>query len=57
MTVHRIDIDMDVECKRCHKGGATQGGYCLSCVVKNLEEGKYNHILFKKQRDPEISIK
>lgn len=47
MTVHRIVIDIDKKCLRCGKGGATQGGYCLSCALKNLEEGKYDHIFAK----------
>ena len=45
-----INIDMDKKCKRCKKGGATQGGYCLACVNKNLKEGKYDH-LFKPLKD------
>lgn len=49
MTVHKIDINMDIKCRRCGKGGATQGGYCLSCVLKNMEEGKYDDI-FDKHR-------
>lgn len=49
MTVHQIDIDMDKKCVRCKKGGATQGGFCLSCVLKNMKEGKYDHI-FDKHR-------
>ncbi len=45
MTTHTIEINMDVKCKRCRKKGAGPGGYCLGCVVKNLYEGKYDHIL------------
>jgi len=45
-----IHVNLDNKCKRCGKGGATQSGYCLSCILKNLEEGKYDHI-FKKHRE------
>ena len=57
MTTHRIDVDMDAKCKRCGKGGATQGGYCLSCVLKNLDEGKYDHILEKHRikKHPQVT--
>lgn len=40
-----IKINMDAKCKRCHKGGATQNGYCMKCIDKMLTEGKFNHIL------------
>ncbi len=41
----KIDINLDAKCKRCHKGGATQNGYCLKCITKMLNEGKFDHIL------------
>lgn len=40
-----IVIDTDRRCIRCGKKGATQSGYCLACVIKNLQEGKYDHII------------
>jgi hypothetical protein len=40
-----INIDLDRECKRCGKGGATDSGYCITCITKRIREGKYNHIL------------
>lgn len=49
MTTYKINIDMDRKCKRCHKGGACENGYCLSCVTKMIGEGKFDHILFKKR--------
>ena len=42
-----ITLDLDVKCKRCGKCGATPGGYCLECVLKNMKEGKYDHVLNK----------
>ena len=45
MTTPVIIIDTDKPCKRCGQGGATQGGYCMACVLKNMKEGKYDHIL------------
>jgi len=45
---HTIEINMDVKCRRCKKGGATQNGYCLKCITKNITEGKYDHILKRK---------
>jgi hypothetical protein len=47
MAKYEIIINEDKKCKRCSKGGATQGGFCLSCVLKNLDEGKYDHVLGK----------
>lgn len=44
-----ITVNMDKKCKRCGKGGATDGGYCLKCVLKNLKEGKYDHLLRPKE--------
>lgn len=40
-----IHINMDAKCKRCGKGGATQGGYCLKCILAKLKKGDYDHIL------------
>jgi len=47
-----ITIDMDSPCRRCKKKGATESGYCLACIIKNLKEGKYNHILKKTHQEP-----
>lgn len=49
-----INVDLDKKCIRCKKGGATQNGYCLSCITKNLDEGKYDHIInkVKQERKP-----
>lgn len=52
MTKYNISIDLDKKCKRCGKGGATDGGYCMACILKNLKEGKYDHIL-KKNTEPQ----
>jgi hypothetical protein len=49
MTPYKITIDHKSKCKRCGKGGAANGGFCMSCILKNLDEGKYDHIL-KKHR-------
>ena len=51
MSVHRIEIDEDKKCLRCGKGGAVNGNYCMACILKNLKEGKYDHILKKHKRD------
>lgn len=49
MTTHKIEINMDKKCVRCGKGWATQGGYCLECINRNLNEGKYDHLLTKQE--------
>jgi hypothetical protein len=51
MTTHLIDIDLNKKCVRCGKGGATQSGYCLECINKNLNEGKYDHLLTKAEKE------
>ena len=47
MTVYKITIDESVNCIRCGKGGAVNGNYCMACILKNLEEGKYKKIIDK----------
>ena len=47
MSKYEISVNLDKKCKRCGEGGATDGGYCMACVLKNLNEGKYDHILKK----------
>ena len=42
-----IKINMDAKCKRCKKLGASQNGYCLACILKMMDEGKFDNI-FKK---------
>lgn len=45
-----INIDENVKCKQCGKGGAiAESGICLECVNKNLKSGKYNHIIKKNK--------
>lgn len=45
-----ITIDMGKKCIRCGNGGATESGYCLRCITKNMREGKYDKILKKGKR-------
>ena len=52
--MHTIEINMGIKCKRCGEGGATPNGYCLSCISKNIKEGKYNHIIDKYLGKPEL---
>lgn len=47
-----LHVNLDQRCKRCKKPGATQNGYCLSCIVKMIDEGKFDH-LFDKIKKPE----
>jgi len=35
-----IKIDLDKKCKRCKKGGAGPGGYCLGCIAIMIESGE-----------------
>jgi hypothetical protein len=49
MTTTKIEIDMDTNCRRCGRPGACPSGYCLKCILKNLDEGKYDHIIFKER--------
>jgi hypothetical protein len=48
MADRKIVVNMDKKCLRCHKGGATQSGYCLKCITKMIGEGKFDHILKPK---------
>ena len=40
-----ITINMDQPCRRCKKKGATEGGYCLKCILRMMREGKFDPIL------------
>ena len=40
MTTHTIEINMDVKCKQCGKGGATPSGLCLACITNTLKGEK-----------------
>ena len=31
-----ITIDMDKRCAECDKGGATESGICLRCIIKTM---------------------
>jgi hypothetical protein len=46
----RIEINLDVKCKRCGKKGATKNGMCLSCVTLAMERGEFDHIFDKHKR-------
>ena len=46
-----ITVDLDRRCTRCKRGGATDGGFCLKCILRNLKEGKYDHLI-KATRPP-----
>ena len=46
-----ITINLDVKCKRCGKGGATQSGVCLPCFNKALKNGEFDHILKKHKAE------
>ena len=43
-----ITVNMDRPCRRCKKKGATDGGYCLKCILRMMREGKFDHILKAK---------
>ena len=45
-----ITVDENKRCRRCGKPGATDGGYCLRCILRNLNEGRYDAILKRKGR-------
>ena len=48
MTTPTLTFHMDRPCRRCKKKGAGDGGYCLKCVLKMMNEGKFDHILKAK---------
>lgn len=52
-----IKIDLDKKCKRCGKGGAGKGGYCLACVAKGIQEGKYDDIIKPLKREVKNVLK
>jgi len=37
----RIDINLDAECTRCGKEGATQNGLCLKCIEDGIKHGTH----------------
>lgn len=39
-----IKIDLDKKCS-CGEYGVTEDGYCLACVAKMCNEGKFDHII------------
>ncbi len=43
-------INLDAECKRCGKGGATQSGVCLPCITKAVKSGKFDHIIKRETK-------
>jgi len=49
MSAYQINIDMDKKCSRCGKGGATDGGLCMTCVVKAMKKGEFDGLI-KKDR-------
>lgn len=44
-----INIYLDKKCARCGKSGATQNGLCMSCLIKAVRVGEFDHII-KKHR-------
>ena len=50
MPTVRIDINMDKQCKRCGKPGATQNGYCLECITKMMMDGELDHIIHRVKK-------
>lgn len=36
--VFTIEINMELKCKECHKGGATPSGFCMACVSKAISD-------------------
>lgn len=44
-----IHINMDAKCKRCGKGGATDGGLCLKCIAKAITKGEFDHIIHREK--------
>ncbi|MFH0983782.1 MAG: hypothetical protein V2A79_19885 [Planctomycetota bacterium] len=43
--MRKIVINLDRHCKRCGKGGATDGGLCLPCILTALESGEFDDVL------------
>jgi len=39
-----IIVDLEKKCQRCGKGGATQNGLCLKCIVKETKEGQFDNV-------------
>jgi len=39
MATHVINVNENVKCKRCDRGGATDSGLCLECVADNIRKG------------------
>jgi len=44
-----INVNFNVKCKQCGKGGATQSGYCMRCITEKIQRGDFNHILKPRQ--------
>lgn len=45
-----IKVNLEKKCKQCGKAGACENGYCLACIAKEIEKGKFDHII-KPLRD------
>lgn len=43
-----IEINLDEKCKGCGKGGTTQSGYCLDCIMKRKEKAMNLQVSIKK---------
>ncbi len=38
-----IRIDLDKKCENCNEDGATQNGYCLTCINKAMKKYGYKN--------------
>ena len=43
VAMFEINVDLDKKCRKCKKGGATENGYCLDCIAKEIKAGRVEH--------------
>lgn len=48
MAEYDVEINMDRECQRCHRQGATTAGYCLTCSADLVLDGKSYEVKTRK---------
>lgn len=50
MTTFHINIDMAAKCPRCGKKETVNGGPCLKCLLKAVENGELDKLIKKHKR-------
>jgi len=46
-----ITIDLDKKCRQCGRKGAADNGICMTCLLKNMRAGKYDHLIERMRKE------